>query len=105
MTLDTKNDVTWESFLYKEDWGERMAGRTQTVLVVLQDLHTPSPSIHVLEPELSGLMGIPNTEWTLSQPVFGVGETVVFRCLDAWPRKYGIVYCHNRPYVILILFI
>ena len=71
-------------YRFRDDWGEKFGKRTRTVIVTV-DLRDKSVNVlSTLDP-------------TASQVIFGPQNTLIFRTVYHETRKYGIVYCHNRP--------
>lgn len=82
--VDTEKQDNLEKYEFKPTWGEKFPNRSSTVIVMAE----------FDSGKVSCLKGLDNTA---SQPIFGPGNSVIFRTIYADTRKYGIVYCHNRP--------
>ena len=79
----------FKKYAFKEDWGEKFPKRTRTHIVLITlSPDTAANQVKVLD----------KLDETANQVIFGPGDTsLIFRTVYANVRKYGIVFCPNRP--------
>ncbi|EPZ34554.1 alpha/beta-hydrolase [Rozella allomycis CSF55] len=73
-----------KKFEFSDDWGEKFQGKAKPKLGIFNfdDLSLNLPE---------GING-----FSVGQPVFGPGDTVLFMGVEEEPRTYGFAFCYNR---------
>jgi acylaminoacyl-peptidase len=76
-------------YLYLEDWGESLVGKSSPVVVVCDLNEEEVKVVEVGE-------GVGEEELSLGQAVWAPGGGIVGVAWETAPRRLGLVYCTNR---------
>ncbi|RZC35335.1 acylamino-acid-releasing enzyme, partial [Asbolus verrucosus] len=90
---DKPKTTKGEEYLYRQDWGEQLVGKKKSVIA---EYNTEKDEVEILA-------GIPDDVCPAQVIYSPDGSYVVGVAYKTEPRKFGLIYCTNRPSTIFTL--